>query len=508
MSLKAARRGECAPPESVRAAAQVSGCSGGARLPKSCVKLQTERMRTCPVARLGVLSCSACGPRARISPARAAGCDSTKRLERRAQAPKARTGLRGGSGSFAGRGRNCAGCQRPRLIRPLQPRDRRKPRVHVLFVVLPHRERSRRSAAPPVRPPAGLAAARRAVHVLCERERAPNVHPIGAAAFSVCSTSDIAKRALLQAKHARSRPFARAAPRHARAGACRAWDARAVARATGREAVMKPMTLRFAQRRGLHATLLRAACLAALCGVAQRAAATPCPPAGAPRSVSCANAAPRAASLTHAAPRSLGAHACRRGRARLRRRRGRSGAVRVAGGRCRRARGRRALDSRHRQPPPAPSGPRNGCALRRRLASASVGIARPAADALPCRLRTGAVVTVAGAGIPGFADGAAPASLFSAPRGVAADAGGTVYVAGARRFAPAALTPALPASRAGPCRHRQRAHPRRQRLHRRREHARRQRQPHVPRRRGSTSHVSHSHGSRLGRRHARTALRC
>jgi len=189
MSLKAARRGECAPPESVRAAAQVSGCSGGARLPKSCVKLQTERMRTCPVARLGVLSCSACGPRAQISPARAAGCDSTKRLERRAQAPKARTGLWGGSGSFAGRGRNCARRQRPRLICPVQPRRRRKARVHVLFVVLPQCERSRRSAAPPVRPPAGLAAARRAVHVLCERERAPNVHPIGAAAFSVCSTS-------------------------------------------------------------------------------------------------------------------------------------------------------------------------------------------------------------------------------------------------------------------------------------------------------------------------------
>ena len=51
-------------------------------------------------------------------------------------------------------------------------------------------------------------------------------------------------------------------------------------------------------------------------------------------------------------------------------------------------------------------------------------------------------MTVAGAGIPGFADGAAPASLFSAPRGVAVDAGGTVYVAGARLFATAALPPA------------------------------------------------------------------
>jgi hypothetical protein len=47
------------------------------------------------------------------------------------------------------------------------------------------------------------------------------------------------------------------------------------------------------------------------------------------------------------------------------------------------------LDSRHRQPPPAPPGPRNGCAHLRRLARASVGIARPAADALarPAALR-------------------------------------------------------------------------------------------------------------------------
>jgi len=99
--------------------------------------------------------------------------------------------------------------------------------------------------------------------------------------------------------------------------------------------VMQP-TRRTPLRRGMHAALLRAAFLAALLGVAQRASATPCPPAGAPpRPRASMSSAFFAFRLTLARPlRSLGAHACRRGRARLRRRRGRGGAVLLTGGRC------------------------------------------------------------------------------------------------------------------------------------------------------------------------------
>jgi len=142
------------------------------------------------------------------------------------------------------------------------------------------------------------------------------------------------------------------------------------------------------------------------------------------------------------------------------------------------------------------------CAAGARARRAGPSGAYAQLPAPPCA--PGAVVTVAGAGIRGFADGPAPASLFSAPRGVAAGASGAVYVAGAARRDVAQL-PGRRLTRPRR-RHGQRAHPRRGRRHGRGEHAGGQRQPRgAARRQRRASHVSHAGWAGVERR--RLAIR-